>query len=618
MFIGDKSDFVKDGDGYREMISKSSFISSVKSYNNQVADSLESDIIEIAGLLEPDSVLVMDDDDRSDLIYQMLDSGMLIRLNQEHFPGSYLHRSNINDVARSEKDTYICTEGTDRDVGPTNNWLHTKKALEILTPILRRSMKGKTMYVVPYWLGPIESEFGDAGVEITNNPYVVLNLKIITKVGTQIAHSFAAKNGYVLGVHSTCSLDASERYICHFPELNNRKGLLISVNTDYGGNALLSKKCHALRIASRRARDEGWMAEHMMLIGVNEPGGGKTYIAGAFPSSSGKTNLSMIDPTPDLKKKGWSTELISDDITWINVVKGMPMGINPESGFFGVVPHTSYKTNPNAMKTINRDTVFTNVAVDAEGIPFWEGKEENVPVSLWDWTGNRYAGKGNAAHPNSRFTTSVKQYPYLSREFDNPGGVPISAILYGGRRKDLIPLVFETFSWDEGVLIGATQRVETTAATTGQVGVLRNDPMAMRPFTGYNMAAYFDHHLKMGERMERKPRIYNVNWFRKDETGKFLWPGYSYNMYVLRWIVNRVNEKTGATETPIGYVPNAEEFSDINGVSAGTISSLLHVDTAGFRKELEEAEKFFRSFGDAFPERLWLAFHNMKERIESY
>ncbi len=618
MFIDAEPGAERDLSGYKSMIGKSEFLSDLRRINREVSDSLFEDILQTAALLAPENIVMIESDDRSDLIKGMLETGMLLELNQNEYPDSYLHRSNVNDVARSEKDTFICTTGSADDVGPTNNWMHTEKALKILTPLLRNSMNGKTMYVVPYWLGPKGSSFGDAGVEITNNAYVVLNLMIITKVGPEITESFGKKGSYVLGVHSTCTLDSQNRYITHFPELNDGKGLIISVNTDYGGNALLSKKCHALRIATRRASREGWMAEHMMLIGLNEPDGTKTYITGAFPSSSGKTNLSMIVAPEELKKLGWASELISDDITWINVVNGVPFGINPESGFFGVVPQTSYKTNPNAMKTIKSNTVFTNVALDSNGVPFWEGKEEKYPDELWDWTGKKFDGTGKAAHPNSRFTTSVRQYPYLSQDFDNPSGVPISAFLYGGRRRDLVPLIYESYSWDEGVLIGAMQRVETTAASTGQVGILRNDPMAMRPFTGYNMARYFDHHLKMGDAMKIKPRIYNVNWFRKDTEGKFLWPGYSYNMYVLRWVAGRVHSKAKGIETAVGYVPPVEEFRDVKGVLPKVISDLLRVDTKGFRSELEETESFFKTFGTAFPERLWAAFRKMKERTESF
>lgn len=619
MFLGDSLSNEVRSKTYLSAVNGSQFMRSLKIANGYLYESLEKDIFEAAQLLRPEKVIVIDGREKDDLINGMLQDGMLIKLNEKEYPGSYLHRSNVNDVARSEKDTYICTSGDPGDAGPTNNWMNSTEAIGILKGILDGSMYGKTMYVVPYWLGPLNSPFGDSGVEITNNPYVVLNLMIITKTGLPIVESFASKDGYVLGVHSTCNLDSGKRYICHFPEMNNGRGLIISVNTDYGGNALLSKKCHALRIASKRARAEGWMAEHMMLIGVTEPHSSrKTFITGAFPSSSGKTNLSMIEPVTELKEEGWKTELISDDITWINLVDGIPRGINPESGFFGVLPHTSYRTNPNAMKTIQKNTIFTNAAIDGNMNPFWEGKEDSMPTDLTDWTGKRYTGKDKAAHPNSRFTTSIEQYPNLSEGYHDPQGVPISAILYGGRRMDLMPLVFETYSWDEGVLIGAMQRVETTAASIGKVGVLRNDPMAMRPFTGYNMADYFAHHLEMGDRMKVKPRIYNVNWFRKDGSGNFLWPGYSYNMYVLRWIVGRVHSEAEGKETPIGIVPEINEFSEIGGIDRNVLSTLFHVDSGAFLKEFEETEAFFKSFGDRFPDRLWKALGTMKERLNSF
>lgn len=619
MFLGEALNNEGRSSKYLSAVNDSNFMQALKLVNSGLHESLKKDIIEAAQLLRPEKIRIIDGTEKEDLIQEMLRSGILIELNQNKYPGSYLHRSNINDVARSEKDTYICTSGDSGDAGPTNNWMKSSEAIGILRGILDGSMAGKTMYVVPYWLGPLDSPFGDSGVEITNNPYVVLNLMIITKTGKQIVESFASKKGYVLGVHSTCNLDSEKRFICHFPEMNDGRGLIISVNTDYGGNALLSKKCHALRIASRRAKVEGWMAEHMMLIGVTEPGGlRKTFITGAFPSSSGKTNLSMIEPVRELKEQGWSSELISDDITWINLADGVPRGINPESGFFGVLPHTSYRTNPNAMRTIQKNTIFTNAAIDGERNPFWEGMEDSVPADLTDWTGKKYTGKDKAAHPNSRFTTSIEQYPHLSEGYSNPEGVPISAFLYGGRRRDLMPLVFETYSWDEGVLIGAMQRVETTAASTGKVGVLRSDPMAMRPFTGYNMADYFSHHLQMGDRMKVKPRIYNVNWFRKGDDGSFLWPGYSYNMYVLRWIVRRVHSEGRGRDTPIGIVPEISEFSDITGVDRKVLSLLLDVDSRAFLKEFEETETFFKSFGDRFPERLWKALNTVKERLNSY
>ncbi len=612
--MGNMGRIETDGEGSSE------FMAVLRTHNQPMAEAIIRDVSLIASLTKPSAVKFIDgtESETDYLKRDLVSKGILIPLNGKSYPNSYLHRSSPQDVARSEKDTYICTENDPDDVGPTNNWLNTREALGRLWKILRNSMNGRTMYVVPYWLGPLNSPYGSAGFEITDSEYVVANLNIITRSGVRAAETMAKSGRYVIGIHATATLDPENRYIAHFPQENQGNGLIISVNTNYGGNALLSKKCHALRISTILARNEKWMSEHMMLTGIIRPGREPFYIAGAFPSSSGKTNLSMIDPPPDLKNQGWRSELISDDITWMHEERGFLRGINPEYGFFGVVPHTSYETNPNAMMSLNRDTIFTNVAVDSEMNPFWEGLTP-VPKNLTDWKGNPYKPGSDAAHPNSRFTTPMRNYPYLSPEYDSPNGVPVSAILYGGRRKDLIPLVFESFTWEDGVLIGAMQRVETTAAAAGKVGVLRNDPMAMRPFLGYNMADYFRHHIEMASVVKHMPRVYNVNWFRKDNEGRFLWPGYSNNMYVLKWIIER-NEGDGipAVETPVGYVPDIETFQRPKSVSAETMRELTRVDPKGFLAELEQVEPFFRSFGSRFPEVLWERFGKLRERLQTY
>ncbi|MEM0156309.1 MAG: phosphoenolpyruvate carboxykinase (GTP) [Thermoplasmataceae archaeon] len=584
--------------------------------NQKVYNRVVLAIIEAAEMTRPQHIRVVGDfeNELEEFINILMEEGALERLNQRMFPGCYLYRSDPNDVARTEGNTYICTSGSKDDAGPTNNWLHTDDAKSRIYSIMKDSMAGKTMFVVPYWLGPEGSSYGEAGIEITDSVYVVVNLMIITRSGEKAIKELFRSNGFVIGIHATGNLDPNNRYIAHFPEENQGDGLIMSVNTNYGGNALLSKKCHALRIATYRGRKEGWMAEHMMLIGIEDPAGKTTYISGAFPSSSGKTNLSMLDPPHAFKKEGWKTYLISDDIIWMHERDGRLHAMNPESGFFGVAPHTSKLTNPNAMDAIARNTIFTNVAVDSEGIPFWEGMRD-PPADLVDWKGEKYSGQGTAAHPNSRFTTPISNYRFLSPEYDNPDGVKVSAFLFGGRRKDLIPLVYQAYSWNAGVLIGAMQRVETTAATTGSVGVLRNDPMANRPFVGYNMADYFRHYIEMGRKLKEPPQIFNVNWFRKGTDGKYLWPGYSHNMYVVKWILDRVNGQGDFIKTPIGYLPDPEKF-DAGGAPTETLRQILSVDNKGFLAELEEVRPFFESFGSRFPEELWKEFDDLSSRLE--
>lgn len=603
---------------HMDEVNSSNMLRVAENLNGQFAERLRSVILEAAETTSPARIRIMDGSarEKENLLSMLSDDGTLIKLNESEYPDSYLHRSNPLDVARTEGDTYICTTGTKDDVGPTNNWMHSDDARERLNAILKQSMSGKTMYVVPYWLGPLGSDYAKGGIEITDSPYVVANLMIITRAGETAIREMARSGDFVLGIHSMKDLDSKNRYICHFPEDNLGQGLIISVNSNYGGNALLSKKCHALRISTARGSNENWLAEHMMLIGVKAPDGSITYISGAFPSASGKTNLSMLEPPEEMRNEGWSTELVSDDIIWMYPQDLSFNAINPENGFFGVVPGTSMKTNPNAMRAIRSGTIFTNVALDGNNMPYWEGLGP-APEHLTDWKGNPYTGEEKAAHPNSRFTTPIENYPYLSQEYNTKEGVPVSAILYGGRRKDLIPLVYQAYSWEHGVLIGAMQRVETTAAAVGKVGVLRNDPMAIRPFLGYNMADYFAHHLKMGKKVESPPKVFNVNWFRKNSDGKFIWPGFSENTRVIKWILDRVRGNVGAVETPIGFVPELETF-DYGNVSENDMKQLLHVDNKGFLNELKEVRPFLESFGDRLPKTLWVEFQKLEERLTDW
>ncbi len=595
---------------------KGSYLSEFISKEADSIAKMVSLIEEYSLLTSAKNIEVIDSSDEQEITAKLVHEGLLIPMNEKLYPKSYLYRSAPFDVARSEKDTYICTEGTADDVGVTNNWLESSTAMDIARKNLKDSMKGQTLYVVPYWLGPYDSPFGQGGFELTNSLYVVLNLIKITRVGKKALSSILKIGKFVVGLHSTANLDPDHRYIMHFPDLNDGNGLIIGFNTNYGGNALLSKKCHALRIASFAAKREGWMAEHMMLLGVREPSGKVTYISGAFPSSSGKTNLSMLEPPSEYAAKGWDTYLVSDDITWMHNVSGKLMGINPEYGFFGVAPHTSVKTNPRAMKAVSSNTIFTNVGITEDKTPYWEGIDTH-PTEITDWMGNRYDGTGNAAHPNSRFSTPIHQYPNLSPDYENPSGVPVDAFLFGGRRSDLIPLVMQARTWNEGILYGAMQRIETTAAAIGKVGELRNDPMAMKPFMPYNIGDYFTHYLKMGKSLNHPPGIFNINWFRKGSDGRFLWPGYGQNIRVLEWIIGRVHGNIkNAVETPMGYVPAIRDMNT-EGISEQNMVDLLKVDTIGFLKELNSVENFFKSIGDHFPAELWETYYDVRARLES-
>ncbi|HSN70420.1 MAG TPA: phosphoenolpyruvate carboxykinase (GTP), partial [Steroidobacteraceae bacterium] len=515
------------------------------------------------------------------LIDGMLATGDLVKLNPVTHPDCYLHRSDPSDVARVEHLTYVCT-GNREDAGPNNNWMAPEEAHARIDPLFEGAMRGRTMYVVPYCMGPIDSPFARCGVEITDSAYVVVNMRLMTRMGAAALRRIERDGTFVKGLHSVGDLDPERRFIMHFPEELTIK----SIGSGYGGNALLGKKCHALRIASYQARTEGWLAEHMLLMGLESPEGETHYIAAAFPSACGKTNLAMLVPPASMP--GWKIWTLGEDIAWLHIGSdGQLRAINPEAGYFGVVPGTNRKTNRNAYAMIHHDTIFTNVGVTADDQPWWEGLGSGKPVL--DWQGRPYKpGNGPAAHPNSRFTVSAHQNPAYSPLADDPEGVPISAILFGGRRREVAPLVYEARSWRHGVLVGAGMASETTAAAVGAVGVVRRDPMAMKPFCGYNFADYWQHWLSFEKKAKRLPKIFHVNWFRQDADGRYIWPGFGENLRVLRWIVDRCAGRAGAHETPIGLLPHAADL-DLDGLDLdrSAVDQLLAVDTDAWRHELD-------------------------------
>jgi len=531
------------------------------------------------------------------LVGDMLQSRTLLELNQQEFPGCYLHRSDPNDVARTEHLTFVCTRDKD-DAGPNNNWMSPAAAKEKVGPLFAGAMRDRIMYVVPYIMGPVASPYSQVGVEITDSPYVAASMRIMTRMGKVARDRLGGSDYFVKGLHSLGDLSPERRYILHFPE----ERTIWSVGSGYGGNALLGKKCHALRIASWMAREEGWLAEHMLIVGIEEPSGRTTYIAAAFPSACGKTNLAML--VPPASHKGYKVWTVGDDIAWMNPADDLLHAINPEAGFFGVAPGTNSKTNPNMMATIGRNSLFTNVALTPRGTPYWEGMDGAPPPEALDWQGKPWtpASGTKAAHPNSRFTTPAHQCPSISPEWESPGGVPISAIIFGGRRATLMPLVFEAFNWQHGVFLGATMASETTAAATSAVGVVRQDPMAMLPFCGYNMGDYFGHWLRMGARIAAPPRIFRVNWFRQGRDGSYLWPGFGENLRVLRWIVARVHGEADAVKTAIGNLPRAADI-DLTGldVSRTTLEDLLAVDRGGWLEAAAAQQQFLEQFGEHLP-----------------
>jgi phosphoenolpyruvate carboxykinase (GTP) len=552
---------------------------------------------EVAKLTQPDRIHWCDG---SEAEYQTIEREMVAKqdlfpLNPSSFPRCYLHRSHPSDVARVEHLTFICTQNRD-EAGPNNHWMAPKDAHARMDALFAGCMKGRTMYVVPYCMGPLDSPLARGGVEITDSAYVVLNMKLMTRMGRAALERIARDRTFVRGLHSTGELDPNRRFIMHFPEEITIK----SFGSGYGGNALLGKKCHALRIASWQARSEGWLAEHMLIVGIENPQGEIHYLACAFPSACGKTNLAMLIPPAGYK--GWKVWTVGDDIAWLHPGKdGRLYAINPESGYFGVVPGTNAKTNLNAYETIRHDTIFTNVAVTADNQPWWEGLPEGKPA--FDWQGRPYDPvNGPAAHPNSRFTVDARQNPSYSKLADAPSGVPLSAIVFGGRRRVLAPLVYQTRSWLHGVLVGAGLASETTAAATGAVGVVRRDPMAMKPFAGYNFGDYWAHWIRVGASLRSPPPIFHVNWFRQDAQGKYLWPGFSENLRVLRWIIDRSRGAAAARDTAIGYLPRAADL-DTRGLdtSPQAIEELLAVAPPLWRAELDAVGSYLAEFGDRVP-----------------
>ncbi len=564
-----------------------------------MATALERWVDESARLTQPDRVVWCDgsEAEHQQLISGMLADGTLIELDQRSHPGCYMHRSHPNDVARTEHLTFICSEHRD-DAGPTNNWMAPAEARARLSDLLRGSMRGRTMYVVPYLMGPAGSPFSRVGVELTDSPYVVASLRIMTRMGRVATEQLGSSDEFAPGLHSLGDLSPDRRFITHFP----RERLVWSVGSGYGGNALLSKKCFALRIAGVLARDEGWLAEHMLIVGIEDPTGRVTYVAAAFPSACGKTNLAMLIPPASFA--GYKVWTVGDDIAWLRIGSdGRLWAINPEAGFFGVAPGTGPKSNPNALATVASNSLLTNVAITPDRRPWWEGIGSEPPAGLIDWQGRAWnAASGKAAHPNSRFTAPARQCPCISPQFDDPSGVPISAIVFGGRRARTAPLVFQARDWQHGVFVGATMGSETTAAATGAVGVLRRDPMAMLPFCGYNVGDYFGHWLAIGRKLARPPAIFHVNWFRTDDAGNYLWPGFGENIRVLDWIVRRAAGFGDATETPIGLVPTRDAIrADGLDLNAKTRHQLLDVDHAAWDAEVAEQRKFLGSLGDRLP-----------------
>jgi len=579
---------------------------------------------EMKDLLTPDKVVWIDGTDKQteELRKIAVELGELEALNQEKLPDCYLHRTNPNDVARVEDRTFICTT-TKEEAGPTNNWCEPKEMYAKLYDIARGSYKGRTMYVIPYSMGPIGSPIAKIGIEITDSVYVVLNMLIMTRVDKKVLEVLGDSNDWVRGLHSRCDVDPEKRYICHFPQDNT----IISVNSGYGGNVLLGKKCFALRIASYQGWKEGWMAEHMLILGLENPQGEVKYVAAAFPSACGKTNLAMLIPPEYLRKKGYKIWTVGDDISWMKIGKdGRLYAINPENGFFGVAPGTNEHSNFNALESTKKGTIFTNVAHDMnDNTVWWEGLNKNLPENAIDWRGNPWdpakfnkADKSTcAAHPNSRFTAPAKNCPCISPEFDKGEGVPISAIIFGGRRAKCAPLVYQSKDWVNGVFVGSAMASETTAAAAGAVGVVRRDPMAMLPFCGYHMGEYFQHWLEMGEKLgDKAPKIFNVNWFRTDDEGNFLWPGFGDNMRVLNWIIDRCEGKADATETAIGYIPKPEDIdlTDLD-MDIETLKDILTVDKAVWEQEAAEITEHYKKFGDKLPKELTEQLENLKANL---
>lgn len=569
-------------------------------------------IEEMKALTKPEKVVWIDGSEAqlAALRKEAIASGEMTELNQEKLPGCLYHRTAVNDVARVEDRTFICSRDKN-DAGPTNNWCDPQEMYAKLTPLYDGVMKGRTMYVIPYSMGPIGSPLAKVGVELTDSIYVVLNMDIMTRMGADAFKNLGDEsNDFVRGLHSKANVDPKNRYITHFPEDNT----IWSINSAYGGNVLLGKKCFALRIASYQGKNEGWMAEHMLILGLEKPNGEIKYVTAAFPSACGKTNLAMLIPPEGYRKKGYKVWTVGDDIAWMKIGDdGRLWAINPENGFFGVAPGTNVKSNFNALESTKKNTIFTNVAINNDDMTvWWEGLDKNPPVNATEWKGSKVNGveftaEGNKlAHPNSRFTAPAINCPCVSSEFNNPKGVPVSAIIFGGRRAKTAPLVYQARDWNHGVFIGSTMASETTAAAAGAVGVVRRDPMAMLPFCGYHMGDYFKHWIEMGEKLgDKAPGIFHVNWFKTDDEGHFIWPGFGDNMRVLDWIIERVEGNADAVETPIGFEPKAEEIN-IDGldIDLDVVKGLLNIDINLWKEEAKGIHEFYAKFGDRLPEEL--------------
>ncbi len=570
-------------------------------------------IEEMKAMLNPDNVVWIDGskEQLDALRAQAVEEGTMIPLDQEKLPGCYLHRTAPNDVARVEDRTFICAK-TKEAAGPTNNWMDPQEMYAKLTKLFTNSMKGRTMYIIPFIMGPAKSPFSKVGIEITDSIYVVLNMDIMTRVGQVAIDELSEKGDFTKCLHCTADVNPEERYIVQFPEDNT----IWSINSAYGGNVLLGKKCFALRIASFLGKNEGWMAEHMLILGLQNPQGDIKYVSAAFPSACGKTNLAMLIPPKELE--GYKVWTVGDDIAWLRVgPDGRLWAINPEAGFFGVAPGTSSKTNKNALLTTMSNTIFTNVALRDDNTVWWEGHDDETPAHCIDWKGNEWTSDSEekAAHPNSRFTAPARQCPCISSEFENPAGVPISAIIFGGRRAKTAPLVYQSYDWNHGVFVGSTMASETTAAAAGAVGVVRRDPMAMKPFIGYNVGDYFAHWIEMGKKIANPPKIFNTNWFRKSDDGKFLWPGFGDNMRVLLWILDRCDNKVDAVESAIGYLPKKEDLN-LEGldISEEDLNELLNVDKEVWLDEVAQIKEFYAGF-DKLPAELAEQLKALEERL---
>ena len=575
-------------------------------------------IAEIAQKARPDKIVLIDGSEKQleALRRQSVADGSLIRLNEEKYPNCYLRRTDKDDVARVEDRTFICCK-REEDAGPTNHWMEPSKMYKLLYDIVEGSMVGRTMYVIPYSMSVIGSPFAKYGVELTDSTYVVLNMAIMTRAGRAVLDALGGSGDFIRGVHTQGAHDKEKRYIVQFPEDNT----IFSVNSDYGGNVLQGKKCFALRIASNLGRQEGWMAEHMLILGIENPQGEVRYVCGAFPSACGKTNLAMLIPPENYRRAGWKAWCVGDDIAWIRPGRdGRLWAVNPENGFFGVAPGTNAKSNPNALACTHEGTIFTNVALDtSDNTPWWEGMTPEPPAHAIDWLGNEWTPENatKAAYPNSRFTAPSKNCPCLSPEFDNPNGVPISAIIFGGRRAKTAPLVYQSRDWAHGVFVGSIMASETTAAAAGKVGVTRRDPMAMLPFCGYHMADYWQHWIDMGSEATKLPKIFNVNWFRTDDEGHFLWPGFGDNLRVLEWILKRCYDEVDARECPLGYIPYTKDINlEGSGVDEATLTELFTVDKALWRKEAADIREYYGKFGSKVPKELLDSLHKLETDLK--